>query len=92
MRYLRYIAALLVVGVGLTLSVRADDYVDDVYYWDTPQYVPQEPTRIVYTEEPADGVEAEESDTENRPFEITFIENENAQRTDTVVKAVIRRL
>lgn len=94
MKHYRYIAALtlIVVGVGLTLSVRADDYVDDVYYWDTPQYVPQESVRVVYTEETADGMEMEEDHTGNRPYEITFIEEDNTQRTDTMVKAVIRRL
>lgn len=92
MKQYRYIAALLVVVAGLALSARADDYVDDVYYWDTPQYVPQESVRVVYTEETADGMEMEEDHTGNRPYEITFIEEANTQRTDTVVKAVIRRL
>lgn len=86
--------ALAVVVVGLALSTRADDYVDDVYYWDTPQGTQPTPlfdndneaaeyqtTQEEYTDTPAD----------NRQAEITFIEDSVTRHDATVIKAVIKR-
>lgn len=89
MKQYRYIAALLVVVAGLALSARADDYVDDVYYWDTPHR-----TQTVQLPDNKEMVEYQEStntSVDYRQTEITFIEDSVTRNDATIIKAVIKR-
>ncbi len=89
MKKYRYIAILLVVVAGLALSARADDYVDDAYYWDTPQRTQQ------LSDNKAEDYQATEEETDtsadNRSAEITFIEDSVTRNNATVIKAIIKR-
>lgn len=93
MKQYRYIAALSVVVAGLALSARADDYVDDVYYWDTPHR-----TQTVQLPDNKEMVEYQDSQEEStntsvdyRQTEITFIEDSVTRNDATIIKAVIKR-
>ena len=81
--------ALSVVVAGLALSARADDYVDDAYYWDTPQRTQQ------LSDNKTEDYQATEEETDtsadNRSAEITFIEDSVTRNNATVIKAVIKR-
>jgi len=85
----RYIVVLSAVVAGLALSARADDYVDDVYYWDTQQRTQQ------LSDNKDEDYQAEEEYTDtsadNRQTEITFIEDSVTRNNATVIKAVIKR-
>ena len=89
MKKYRYIAILLVVVAGLALSARADDYVDDAYYWDTPQRTQQ------LSDNKTEDYQATEEETDtsadNRSAEITFIEDSITRNNATVIKAIIKR-
>lgn len=89
MKQYRYIVALSVVVAGLALSARADDYVDDAYYWDTPQRTQQ------LSDNKTEDYQATEEETDtsadNRSAEITFIEDSVTRNNATVIKAVIKR-
>ncbi len=95
MKLYRYIVALSVVVAGLALSARADDYVDDVYYWDTPQRTQSAPlfdndnNETEEYQEPQEGVA--DTSASNRQTEITFIEDSVTRNDATVIKAVIKR-
>lgn len=91
MKQYRYILALVAVVGGLALSARADDYVDDVYYWDTPQRVQPAP---LFDNDDNTTAEYQAEDTDNagnRQAEITFIEDSVTRKDATVIKAVIKR-
>ncbi len=94
MKQYRYIAFFVIVVAWLALSVRADDYVDDVYYWDTPQRT--QPTPLFDNDnETAEYQTTQEENTDtsadNRQAEITFIEDSVTRNNATVIKAVIKR-
>lgn len=89
MKQYRYIAALLVVVAGLALSARADDYVDDVYYWDTPHRT--QTVQLPDNEETAEYQESTNTSVDYRQTEITFIEDSVTRNDATIIKAVIKR-
>ena len=68
----------MVVLLGAAGAVFSDDYIDDVYYWETSEPV----VREVVVSEPVS----------NEPtVQITFIEDSITQKSDTIVKAIIHR-
>ena len=75
---------ILVAVVAVASEAVSDDYVDDVYYWPDANSVSSSPSRD------ASETQATEYNQPNGPT-ITFIEDSITQRSDTVVKAVIRR-
>lgn len=95
MKRYRYIVALSVVVAGLALSARADDYVDDVYYWDTPQRTQPAPLFDNDNNETDEYQEPQEEtadiSADHRQTEITFIEDSVTRNDATVIKAVIKR-
>lgn len=95
MKQYRYIVVLLVVVIGLALSARADDYVDDVYYWDTPRRTQPAPLFDNDNNETDEYQESQERTADTsagyRQTEITFIEDSVTRHDATVIKAVIKR-
>lgn len=87
--------ALSVLVGGLALSARADDYVDDVYYWDTPHRTQPAPLFDNDSNETDVYQETQESTTgtsaDRQHTEITFIEDSVTRHDATVIKAVIKR-
>ena len=62
----------------------SDDYIDDVYYWDSAKQPVSSPSR--------DATEAQTwENNQQSDVQIIFIEDSITQRSDTVVKAIIRR-
>lgn len=102
MRPCRYILLLLCVLATPTLCIHADDYLaDDVYYWVAPigaTYV----TAGTDSDDEADASAAGEAESEQQHDmaqpsrrsqsqpQVVFLDD-NIQRTDTVVRAIIRR-
>ena len=62
----------------------SDDFIDDVYYWDSNKQPVSSPSRDA----------AETQTREEKPqsdVQIIFIEDSITQHSDTIVKAIIRR-
>ena len=76
---------IVLVGAWASSSAQGDDFIDDVYFWDTETTQPS-PT-------------IDQRNVNNQPrgnpdvteVQITFIEDSITQHSDTVVRAIIRR-
>ena len=80
----RYLILALVLLVGVVGWASSDDnYIDDVYYWETDVPV-SSPSRDAAETQPSDNVQSP-------VVQITFIDDSITQHSDTVVKAIIRR-
>lgn len=77
----KYILPLVFAALLTCIGGTAGDVLDDVYYWEDAD-APQE---VVWEDYPG------EQPVAPRDVEITFLSDSITQRSDTVVRAVIRR-
>ena len=75
----------ILIGVWSFSSVRGDDFIDDVYYWESAETQ----TLPTVSRRSADGQPSDNA-TANQ-VQITYIEDSITQHSDTVVRAIIRR-
>lgn len=81
----KYILPLVFAALLTCIGGTAGDVLDDVYYW-ADAGAPQEVVWEYYPEE-----QPMEQSVVPRAVEITFLSDSITQRSDTVVRAVIRR-